>query len=44
MTRLRRILRASWVASLMLGISVFVLIAGGREFGLLQPAEFLGVR
>src|SRR5437899_9895718 len=41
MTRLRRAFRNPWVASLMLSIGVFVLLAGARELGLLQSAEFL---
>jgi adenylate cyclase len=41
MKRLRRAFRNPPVASLMLGIGVFVFIAGAREFGLLQSAEFL---
>src|SRR5437899_4379555 len=41
MTRLRRAFRNPWVASLMLSIGVFVLLAGARELGLLQSVEFL---
>jgi len=41
MTRLRRAVRTPWVASLLLGISVFAVIVGARESGLLQPAELL---
>jgi adenylate cyclase len=39
MTRLRRALRRPAVASLLLGIAVFALVAGARELGLLQSAE-----
>src|SRR5438876_5264893 len=41
MTRLRKLFRNPWVASLMLGICVFVLVARARELGLLQSSEFL---
>jgi adenylate cyclase len=41
MTRLRRTLRNPAVASLLLGIAVFVLVAAARELGLLQSTEFL---
>lgn len=41
MTRLRRAFRNPPMASLMLGIGVFVLVGGARELGLLQSAEFL---
>jgi adenylate cyclase len=41
MTRLRRAFRNPWVASLMLSIAVFTVVAGARELGLLQSAEFL---
>jgi adenylate cyclase len=41
MTRLRRAFRNPPVASLMLGIGVFACVAGARELGLLQSAEFL---
>ena len=41
MTRLRRIFRNPAVASLVLSLGVFVLIAGLRELGLLQSVEFL---
>jgi adenylate cyclase len=40
MTRLGRAFRHPAIASLILGIGVFVLVAGARELGLLQPAEF----
>src|SRR5438270_4584927 len=41
MTRLRRAFRNPWVASLMLSIGVFAFVAGARELGLFQSAEFL---
>src|SRR5436309_7365378 len=41
MTRLRRVFRSPLVASLVLGIGVFVLVAAARELGLLQSVEFL---
>src|SRR5438477_1122316 len=41
MTRLRRAFRNPWVASLMLSMGVFAFVAGARELGLLQSAEFL---
>src|ERR1043166_1542961 len=41
MTRLRRAFRNPAVPSLMLGIGVLALVAGVRELGLLQSAEFL---
>src|SRR4051794_15209380 len=41
MTRLPRVFRNPWVASLVLSIGVFALVAVGRELGLLQAAEFL---
>ena len=41
MTRLRRAFRNPSVASLMLGIGAFVLVAGARELGLFQSGEFL---
>jgi CHASE2 domain-containing sensor protein len=41
MTRLRRAFRNPWVASLILSIGVFALVAAARELGLLQSTEFL---
>src|SRR5437588_11523132 len=41
MTRLRRAFRNPWVASLMLSMGVFAFVAGARELGLFQSAEFL---
>src|SRR5438552_17271492 len=40
MTRLWRAIRNPAVASLMFAIGVFALVAGARELGLLQQAEF----
>ena len=40
MTRLWRAIRNPAVASLIIAISVFALVAAAREFALLQPAEF----
>jgi adenylate cyclase len=40
MTQLKGALRYPAVASLILGIGVFALVAGVRELGLIQPAEF----
>jgi len=40
MTRLARAFRNPVVASFALAIGVFALLAGIRELGLLQPAEF----
>src|SRR6266550_2805128 len=41
MTRLRRVFRNPAATSLALSIGVFALVAGARELGLLQHAEFL---
>ena len=41
MTQLRRLFRNPAVTSLLLSIGVFALVAGARELGLLQHAEFL---
>ena len=41
MMRLRQAFRNPPVATLILGIGVFVFVAGARELGLLQSAEFL---
>jgi adenylate cyclase len=41
MTQLRRALRNPAVASLILGVGVFAIVAAVRQFGLLQSAEFL---
>jgi adenylate cyclase len=41
MTRLGRAFRRPVVASLLLGIAVFALVAGARELGVLQSVEFL---
>ncbi len=41
MTRLRRALRNPWVVSVLLSLGVFALVAGVRQLGLLQSAEFL---
>jgi adenylate cyclase len=40
MTQLKGALRYPAVASLILGVGVFALVAGVRELGLIQPAEF----
>jgi adenylate cyclase len=41
MTRVQRVFRNPRVASFLLAIGVFVVVAGTREVGLLQSAEFL---
>jgi adenylate cyclase len=41
MKRLRTAFRNPAIASVLLGLGVFALIAGAREYGLLQPAEIL---
>src|ERR1043166_9765681 len=41
MTRIRRAFRNPWVASVLLSLGVFALVAGIRQLGLLQSAEFL---
>jgi len=38
---LRQVFRNPWVASLVLSIGVFAVVAGARELGLLQSPEFL---
>jgi adenylate cyclase len=40
MTQLQRLFRNPWVTSLLISIGVFAVIAGARELGLLQSAEF----
>src|SRR6266516_6885972 len=41
MTRLRRALRNPWLVSVVLSLGVFAFVAGVRQLGLLQSAEFL---
>ena len=41
MTQLRRVFRNPAVTSLVLSVGVFAIVAGARELGLLQSAEFL---